>query len=469
MSGFNMNGCQRAAHKALVGGVRAEVAPSGLAQILEMQNQLGQTFEEFKAKNDERLKEIEKKGSADALLSEQVGTMQAFMAESSKKIDDFIRKQERMSNEIDARLGRSQLGPLAPVNYDKEAEIFNSVLLNEGIKANFTGQDMAEYAKGIGNYIRKGRDRLSHEVQNAMSVGSDVDGGYFVDPARSATMIKRLFDTSPVRQYANIVTISSDKYEIPLDVNDATSGGWVGEKTAPSETATPRVGMHVIEAHEQFAEPRITQKLIEDSAFDVETWLYNKIVEKMTRVENTAFVNGDGASKPRGIMAFTGSAVVTADATRAWEKIQYLPTLTSGAFGANGVDQMIKLMTHMKPSLRKGAVWFSNRLTLGTVMTLKDGEGRYIWTMGNIQAGQPSTLQGHPMGEFEDMADIAANTFSMAFANLREGYTIVDRLSFTLLRDIYTAKPYVKYYTRKRTGGDVTNFDAIKYLKFGTS
>ena len=230
------------------------------------------------------------------------------------------------------------------------------------------------------------------------------------------------------------------------------------------------MGVQKIELHTQFAEPDITQNLIEDSAYDIEGWLEGKIAQILSETENIAFVNGDGVVKPRGFMSYAADAVTTKDASRDWGKLQYMKTGVNGAFATSGAgaDVLIELVHSMKKQHRQNAVWAANRTTFAAVRKVKDGDGNYLWSMGDVQKGQPSTLLGYDTAEFEDMDDISNGSFSMAFANFADGYLIVDRLGISILRDPFTSKPKVKYYTRKRVGGDVINFDCIKLLKFSS-
>lgn len=461
---------KRALHPAMLHAPRADVS---LADMKNTVDEAMVAFTAFQAKNNDRLKEIEKKGVSDAVLNEHVDRINASLGAASAKIDEFIKAQQKRTDEIEMAMNRQGLGADGtPVNLNVLAKAHaETIQARCGTRVDMDVDAYQEYAASIKQMMRRGPDRLMENARNALSVGSDPSGGYLVEPDRLDRIITRLFDTSPVRQYAMSLQTSSDKVEIPVDVNEAASGGWVSEQTAPNETATPGLGMQIIELHEQYAEPQITQKLLEDSAFNVEAWLEKKIADIIARTENAAFVNGNGKGKPRGFMAYSGNAVTTADATRVWGKIQYLFTGVSGDFAASGAgaDKLIDLVHAMKAAHRAGALWCANRATFAAVRKLKDADGNYLWSMGDIQKGQPSTLLGYGTAEFEDMANIGANAFAMAFANLSEGYAVIDRLGLTMLRDPFTNKPKVKFYTRKRVGGDVINFDAIKYLKFGTA
>jgi HK97 family phage major capsid protein len=438
---------------------------SELEKVLKAQEDLGKTFHAFKEKNDERIAELEKKGTVDALLKEQVDRINTDLSEISASVDEFVKKQQRPGVGGDEK-AETDLRAQA-------AEFFT--IANKSIVSpkDVNVEEYQDYLNTFNTYLRKG-DKGSG-VQNALSVGSDPEGGYFVPATMSANIVKRIFETSEMRGIASVVSIGTDALEYPLDTNEGTSGGWVAEKQTRSETNTPEVGTGRIPVHEQYAEPKVTQKLLDDAQINIESWLVDKTVDKMVRTENAAFITGDGVGKPRGFLDYKTTALTTKDSSRVWGKLQYKATGVSGGFGGTGsptqhdVNALIDLIHAMKPQYRAGSGWVANRLTLAEARKLKDADGNYLWQMGNIQVGQPATLLGFGISEMEDMPDIAADSYSMAFANFREGYQIVDRQGVRLLRDPFTAKPFVKFYITKRVGGDVTNFDAIKLLKFGTS
>jgi len=285
--------------------------------------------------------------------------------------------------------------------------------------------------------------------QKAMSVGSDPDGGYFVTPAMSPRILSIVYESSPMRQVANVETISTDAIEYPIDDGEA-GAGWVGEQEARPETTTPQAGIQRIPVYEMYAMPKATQKLLEDASIDIEAWLAGKIGQRFGRLEATAFVAGDGIKKPRG---FTTYATGTTRGT--------VEQIISGNATALTMDGLVNLTMALKEPYVNGASFLMRRASVGAVMLFKDGNGQYIWRLDN-QLGRPSVLLGHPVYQAADMAAIGAGSLSVAFGNFREGYTIVDRLGISTLRDPFTAKPFVLFYTRKRVGGDVTNFEAIK-------
>ncbi len=309
-----------------------------------------------------------------------------------------------------------------------------------------------DYCEVMQSYLRRGDNAVDVK---AMSVGADPDGGWHVTPAVGGTITGVNFETSPMRAIANVENISTDAIEYPRD-DDEASVGWVGEQEDRPATNTPMGGMQRIPVHELYAMPKATQKLLEDSAFDVESWLGRKIGDKFGRTEGGAFVNGNGVKKPRGFATYA-SGTFTAGGTG---KIEQVPAAAGGSIAW---DDLIKLMGSLKEFYLGGAVWLMQRSTVTALMLLKDGEERYIW-QPNQQAGKPAVLLGYEVNQAADMDAVGAGKLPIAFGNFRMGYTIVDRVGISTLRDPYTAKPFVQFYTRKRVGGDVTNFEAIKLL-----
>lgn len=287
--------------------------------------------------------------------------------------------------------------------------------------------------------------------QNALQVASDPDGGYTVKTAISDQVLKIIYETSPLREVATVETIGTSEIEIPIDDGEADCG-WVGETDSPTETNTPQLGVQRIPVHEIYAMPKATQKLLEDSSVDIERWLATKIAEKFARTEATAFVSGNGVKKPRGFLSYA------AGSTRGT-----IEQVNSGNANLVVFDGLINLITALKEPYHGGASFLMRRATEGSLLTLKDGQGQYLWRPG-LEAGKPNVLLGYPVKQAADMPAASAGNLPVGFGNWKQGYTIVDRLGITVLRDPLTAKPFVLFYSRKRVGGDVTNYEAIKLL-----
>lgn len=294
--------------------------------------------------------------------------------------------------------------------------------------------------------------------KKAMSTNVDPDGGYLVRPELVSTIVSRVFETSPIRQLANVITTSNKSVEILIDDDEATAA-WVGEGAqVNTNTTTPQVGRLTISAHKLEAEPRTTQEMLEDAYLDVEAWLASKLADKFGRVENTAFVGGDGVSKPKGFLSYTaGSTSYARDA------IEQVNSGTSGAVTADGV---ISLQNSLMEAYQARAVFLMKRATYTNYLQLKDTNNQYLFGFDFLKNGQlQPTLLGKRVVFADDMPTIGAGSLSVAYGDFSVGYTIVDRVGLAIQRDPYTAKGFVKFYTTKRVGGAVTNYQAIKLQK----
>lgn len=326
--------------------------------------------------------------------------------------------------------------------------------------------------KAFSHYLRTGSDaelkgtEADFSETKSLSIGSDPDGGYVVSPYRSSVMMSKLFDLTPMRRLARTEIITKgDAWEEVIDVNDIQAE-WVGETESRPETDTAKLGELRVPLHEIYANQKVTQRLLDDSAFDVGGWVDGKTTDKFARTEGVSFVNGLHPKKPTGFMTYSSSAVTTADATRAWGKLQYTAGGDASAILADGLKSLV---WSLRAPYRPGAVWLLNSNTASQVDKLKaSGTGDYIWRDG-MTAGAPPSLLGYPVEFSEDMPDVSGNAFPIAFGNFKAGYLIVDRPGDKSLRDPFTSKPNVMFYTYRRVGGGVANFEAIKLLKIATS
>jgi HK97 family phage major capsid protein len=251
------------------------------------------------------------------------------------------------------------------------------------------------------------------------------------------------------------------------DTNEPAAS-WISELGVPNDTADSPVGRIRIPVHELYAQPKATQKLLDDAILNVEEWLINKVAAKFSRAENNAFVVGDGIGMPRGFTTYNAST--TDDGSRAWGTLQYVATGSAGAFASsNPADCLFDLMHKLRVGYHPKAAWIMPRAVADMIRKFKENTTQaYIWQPG-LQQGTPATLLGFPITLGEDMPAVASGSFSLAFGNFEEGYTIVDRIGLRILRDPYTGAPFIKFRCSKRTGGDVVNFEAIKLLSFSAS
>ena len=317
-----------------------------------------------------------------------------------------------------------------------------------------------DVCKGIVEREFKGADaeEIANEVKT-MVAGSNPAGGYWVRPEVSARLIQRIFETSPLRAVAGVQTISSKSIEITIDDEEAEDGGWVGELDERDTTGTPEIGQLEIFAHEIFAEPKATEIWLEDSAIDGESWLMGKSSRKISRSENTAFIVGNGAKRPKGLLSYPDAASL---GTYERGAIQTRTSSVSASFNA---DDLKLLQNDLKEEWQPNAIWGMKRNSFGTVITLKDADGQYIFQSRFINERDDQMLLGRRIIFMNDIPDLASDSLSVIYGDFSEGYLIVDRLGFSVKRDDITEKQFVKFYTRKRTGGDVTNYDSWNRLR----
>lgn len=318
-----------------------------------------------------------------------------------------------------------------------------------------------ESATKLFEYHSRGLSTKRKEILKAMLVGSNPDGGYYAPVDMSSQIHKRIFETSPLRSIANVVSTMAEAWSCILDDQEA-SAGWVGEVSARPETATPQIGEIIIPTHEMYANPAVSQKTLDDAIFNVVSWLTGKLSEKFGRLENAAFINGDGSLKPTGILTLPDWTSVDS------YKRDALGTRTTATSLTIGADDLIKVQGDLFEPYQPRAVWAMHRkVWIADVVTLKDDEDRYLLNPLMMFQGADTILLGKKvvlMGDMPSNAN-AAGAYGIMYGDFKEGYTIVDRIGMRILRDPFTNKPFIHFYSTKRVGGKVTNFQAIKRLK----
>lgn len=409
---------------------------------------------------EKRLEDLDKKfGTQNELIKEE-------KARVNQRIDEILESVKQAQADAESAL-TSINRPGAGIVGGSEVDQKNMAEFQRMVKNGDAGaKEFLEHQKAVDAYLRKGDMTIDELQRKAMSVDSDPDGGYFVMPDTSGRIVQFIHETSPMRQLASVQSISTDSLEGMYDLDEAGSG-WTGERGARGGTATPEIGRYRIAVHEQWAEPLVTQKLLDDSAVNLAQWLANKVRRKFSRQEATAFVIGDGVEKPRGFLTYP-EGDPGYSSTSAFRKISQRDTGKSGDYKSSangGADVLLQLVHDLKAEYRNGAVFAMSRPTAALTRTLKNGSGDYVLQMDFTQ-GITERILGYEMAEMNDMPDPAANSLSVAFGNFAEAYQIVDRVGIRTLRDPFTAKGFVKFYTTRRVGGDVVNFDAIKLLKF---
>ena len=325
----------------------------------------------------------------------------------------------------------------------------------------------APHQKAFGAYLRSGDDDALRGLEleeKALSTAVAADGGYLVDPQTSEMIKSSLSSTASIRSIATVVNVDATSYDVLVDHADV-GAGWATETDPAVESDTPAIDRITIPLHELSALPKASQRLLDDSAFDIEGWLAGRIASKFARSEAAAFVTGDGTDKPRGIMDYP----TVAESGWSWGNIGYVPTGADGNFvTGQPADALIDLVYSVDAQYRANGTFVMNSKTAARVRKLKDNDGRFLWS-DSLAAGQPARLLGYPVVIAEDMPDVASDSFAVAFGDFAAGYTIAERPDLRVLRDPFSAKPHVLFYATKRVGGGVSDFKAIKLLKFGLS
>lgn len=325
-------------------------------------------------------------------------------------------------------------------------------------------EEIAPHRKAFDAYLRSGDDDgLRHlEMEGkAMNTAIAGDGGYLVDPETSGRIQSVLSSTASIRAIANVVQVEATSFDVLVDHGDV-GHGWATESGSVAETDTPVIDRITIPLNELSALPKASQRLLDDSAFDIEGWLAGRIADKFARAEAAAFVSGDGVDKPTGFLTHP----TMDNDIWTWGNLGYVPTGAAGAF--NGADAIVDLVYALGAQYRANASFVMNSKTAGAVRKLKDADGRFLWSDG-LAAGEPARLLGYPVLIAEDMPDIADGASAIAFGDFAAGYTIAERPDLRVLRDPFSAKPHVLFYATKRVGGDVSDFAAIKVLKFSAA
>lgn len=389
-------------------------------------------FDAFKEANDRRLAELETRVSADVLTREKVERINKAVDDNKKALDALVLKRARPA------LGR-----------ERGAASLEAV----------------EHKAAFENYIRRGDEAGLRQIEaKAFSYGSDADGGYVVPDELDTAIGTRLAEISPIRAIASVRQVSGAVLKKPFALA-GMSVGWVGETDARPQTDTPQLAELQFPTMELYAMPAATASLLDDAAVDMESWIASEVETAFAEQEGAAFVSGDGVNKPKGFLTYPTAD----DAAWSWGNLGTVATGVDGAFAAEGPsDVLIDTIYALKAGYRQNASFVMNRRTQASIRKFKDADGNYIW-QPPATAGQAASLMGFPVVEAEDMPDVASNALAIAFGDFRRGYLVVDRMGVRVLRDPYSAKPYVLFYTTKRVGGGIQNFEAIKLVKFAVA
>lgn len=404
-----MNTNSIARPSAVAGAVRADATdPKALV------GQLNAAFEEFKKTNDEAVG----KKADDALVQSKLNEINGELDKLTKALD--------AANEQIAAAAISTPGDMKPTD--------------------------PEYLNAFKAHMRRGT------VEAAMSVGTAQDGGYMAPVEWDRTVTNKLKQLSPIRANAQVISISTTGFSRVY--NDGVIGsGWVGETAPRPETATPGLTTLNFTPGEIYANPAITQQALDDVAIDLEQWLADEIDGEFAIQENVAFLSGNGTNKPYGILTY-----VTGAANAAKHPFGAITGTTVAGAAAVTTDEIIDLVYSLPSERNQNAKFYLNRTSLGKLRKLKDGQGNYIWQPTYV-AGEPSTLAGYPVVEVPGMPNMTTGLVSILFGDMAATYLVVDRVGIRVLRDPYTNKPFVHFYTTKRVGGGVQNPEYMRFIK----
>ena len=370
------------------------------------------TFEAYKQTNDARLVEIEAKGANDPLL------------------DEKLQKLDRRIDTLSLKVAWPEESPGDPIE--------------------------PEQSEAWSRYLRRGDESgLAQLDTKALTVGTDSQGGYVAPPELDRLIEARLQQSSPMRQIATVRQTSAGVYRKPVSLG--VGAQWAGETETRSETTTAGLSLLEFPAGELYAMPAATQTLLDDAYADIDAWLADEVDTAFSLQESAAFVSGDGNGKPKGFLTYG----LVDESTHTWGQIG---TIDGDFSQSDAGDQLIDLIHTPKSQFRVNGRFVMNRRTAASVRKLKDGDGRYLWAPGT--GGEAATILGYPVTELEDMPDIGNGQAAIGFGDFRRFYLIADRQGARVLRDPFSQKPYVLFYTTKRVGGGVQNFDAVKLMVF---
>jgi HK97 family phage major capsid protein len=396
--------------------VRAEGATDpGIKALIE---NLNKAFADFKAEHTAQLEDI-KKGNADALQALKVENINADIDRLQKAVDD-----------ANTKLASAQMG---------------------GGPAGSKLAD-AEYSESFRAHFTKGA------VSASLNKGADAEGGYLAPVEWDRTITNKLTILSDMRELATVQRVSGAGLTKLFNLG-GTSSGWVGEAAARPGTNTGTFASLGFGWGEIYANPAATQQILDDSEIDLEAWLAGEVELEFAKQEGSAFFAGDGANKPFGILTY-----VTGAANAAKHPFGAIKVVNSGAAAAITSDGIIDLIYDLPSEFTANAKFTMNRKTQGVIRKLKDGDGNYLWQPSYV-AGQPATLAGFAIKEVAAIPDVAANAIAALFGDFKQTYTVYDRVGVRVLRDPFTNKPYVQFYTTKRVGGGVHNPEPMRALK----
>ncbi|WP_082733944.1 phage major capsid protein [Polycladidibacter hongkongensis] len=406
-----------------------ETSASGLSASFEG---LNRAHHEYMQENNNRTHLLEKKAGVDVLLDEKLSRLDSEIDRHIRRLDELQIKAQRLERASSNAMAREH----APA--------------------------VAEHKTAFHSYMRRGAEEPLRQMERkSMSAGSGQDGGYLVPSETETNLLQTMAAISPMRALSAQRQVSANTFKRPFSP-DGAACGWVGETENRTQTAGPGLQEQVFATMELYAMPAATQTLLDDAAIDIDAWLTSEVESAFARQETEAFVNGDGSTSPTGFLAYAQAE----ENSWQWGKVGTRKTGVNGALPAqNPSDKLIDLIYTLKGRYRQNATFVLNRGTQAQLRKLKDADGNYIW-QPPASIGASASLLGYPVQELEQMPDAGSGETPIAFGDFKQAYLIVDRLGLRVLRDPFSAKPYVLFYITKRVGGGILDFDALKLLKY---
>lgn len=435
---------------------------SDLSEIKSLVEAQGSTWEQYKKTNDERIAKMAK--------GESIEAFEAKLA----AMDETITSTGKELKEIALKASRPAISGDTQERNEKELKTFNAVARAAAIESGksfvpLSAEGYANYKSAMSNMIRQGEQKLTADEMKAINVGTATQGGFLIGFEMEAGIERVVHRYSAMRQLARVISIGSASYKKLVKVTGTSGGTRGGETTAPTTGTTPTWSELEFKPGTYLSDQRITMESLEDSVQDVESDLMQEIGIEFAEMEGSDFITGDGVNGPRGIQSYS----IVANASYAWGSVGYTASGHASAFASsNPSDYLIDLQHSLKRQYRGNAAWAMNDATLAAIRKFKDGQGNYLWGMtapSQLMAGAVGQLLGHSVVTDDFMPDLGSNAYPIAFGDFQRAYYVIDRKGMSILRDPYTAVPYVKFVARRRVGGGIANFEAVKLLKCATS
>lgn len=426
-----------------------------LSEIKSLIDAQGRAWEEFKHTNDERLAKLAK--------GESVSDIEAKLAKANEDLNGLGAELKQMA----LKANRPQRSAESEEKAAQLLKSFNAKAQAAAIESGksfvpMTNEAYDQYKSAMSIYVRKGAEGLTAEQVKAINVGTAAQGGFLVGEEMEAGIDRVVGDYGAMRQVATVKTIGQASYKKLVKTSGTSGGTRGGERTAATEGTSPNWAELEFKTGTYLSDQRITMESLEDSVQDVEADLQDEIGMEFAEMEGQDFIDGNGINGPRGLLAYD----IVANASWAWGKVGYVKSGGAAGFASsNPSDYLIDLQHSLKRQFRANAVWTMNDATLAAIRKFKDGNGIYLWAPSGLLNGVSGQLLGHAVVTDDFMPDLGSNAYPVAFGDFKRAYYVIDRKGIAILRDPYTAHPYVKFVARKRVGGGIANFQAVKLLK----